>query len=155
MEQLLGQLSLNDFFAESVSLGSIGDDKVGAVIPFQKLKDYIGKRVVYRSVTGSNGDEKFWNKVVMIKDYFEKSDTYYSLEENGKTSIYNEYIKSLSSKQKQEQMKPAFVCDRIAYSDDDRTKKTNSWLSEAFCTNGRHRIVHNSSAVGFYEYKAM
>ena len=100
-------------------------------------------------------DGQFWNKVVMIKDYFDECDTYYSLDNDGKTSYYNEYLKSLSSEEVKKQLKPAFVCDRIAYTDDDRTKKTNSWLSEAYCTNGRYQITHNSSSVCFHECKAI
>lgn len=150
-----GQITINDYLTKDIPFGWVDDSKVGSIIPFQKLKDYIGKGVIYRSVTGSSENEKFWNKVVMIKDYFDESDTYYSLEKNGDISYYNDFERSLSSNEKKKQMKKAFVCDRIAYTDDNRTKKANSWLSEAYCTNGRYQITHNSSSVCFYEYKAI
>jgi len=73
--------------------------------------------------------------------------------EEGET--INEVVLSLSSEEKKKQFKPAFKCDRIAYSDDARTLKTNSWLSEAYCINGRYQITHNSSSVCFFEYKVM
>lgn len=152
---MTGQISINDYLSKDIPLGWVDDSKIGAIIPFQNLKDYIGKRVIYRSAIGSNTDEGFFNKLVLIKEYLDKSDTYYTIEEDGNVSFYNDYIRSISSKDKQEKMKKAFVCDRIAYSDDNRTKKANSWLSEAFCINGRYRITHNSSSVCFCEYKAI
>lgn len=152
MMQMAGQISLFDFLSESAPLGWTKGIKMGQVIPFQDLKKYIGKRVVYATHMG-NGNPV--SKVVIIKKYVTDCDTYYALEENGEAKIYNDFVRSLSSKEKAEKMKIAFMCDRIGYTDDDRTKKTNCWLSEAYCTNGRHLICHDKSAVCFYEYKAM
>jgi hypothetical protein len=151
-----GQLSLDGFLVASVPLGHVDGAKKGNMIPFQKLKDFIGKKVIYQSETGAEGDRKYGYKLVLIKDYFEDSDQYFQKTENGNVTYMNEYIMSLQSENTKKQYEPAFVCDRIAYSDDDRTsKKANSWLSEAYCLNGRHQITHNSSSVSFFEYKAM
>lgn len=147
MVQIDGQLSLNSFLSDTVPIGYVDESRVGDIIPFQRLKDYIGKKVIYQT----QGNIKS-QRVVLIKDYFKNSDTYYSNEE-GET--INEFILSLSSEEKKKQFKPAFKCDRIAYSDDARTLKTNSWLSEAYCINGRYQITHNSSSVCFCEYKVM
>ena len=150
--EIEGQLTLNDLMSENIPLGWINKAKAGNVIPFQKLKDYIGKKVICQ--TGSGNGETV-NKVVIITDYYNNLDTYYSCDENDNTVYMNDYVYSLSSKETKDKYKPAFKCDRIAYSDDDRTKKTNSWLSEVFCSCGRHNIYHNNSQICFYELNAI
>lgn len=147
MVQIEGQLTLNSFLSDAAPIGYVDESKVGVPIPFQRLKDYIGKKVIYQ--TQGNGKTQ---RVVMVKKYYESSDTFYSDEEG---NTINEYVLSLSSEEKKKRFKKAFSCDRIAYSDDARTLKANSWLSEAYCSNGRHQVVHNASSVCFYEYKAM
>lgn len=147
MNQIAGQISLNDFLSEKVHLGWTKETSLGKVIPFQNLKDFIEKKVIYKDALGQ--------KVVIIKNYFSKSDTFYSYGEAGTTKLFNDYIAKLQSSAIQKKLKVAFVCDRIAYTDDDRTRKTNSWLSEAFCTNGRYQVTHDASSVCFYEYKAI
>ena len=152
MNQIAGQLSLNDFFAQAVPIGMVSEVKIGKFIPFGELKNYKDRKVVYQSTYG--GDEsKSYSKVVLITNYFENSDTYYKNELNGQ--IINDFVASLSGEETKKHLVPAFVCDRIAYSDDDRTKKANCCISEAYCSNGRHQIVHNSSSVCFYELNVM
>lgn len=152
-KDIAGQESIYSFLTADVPIGFVEESKRGNVIPFERLKDYIGKRVIYQSATGSEPDTKFWHKVVLIKDYYEKSDQYYSKEEDGVVTYMNDFVMSLQSKETKKKYHKAFVCDRIAYSDDERTKKANSWLSEAYCRNGRYHITHNSSQVNFFELK--
>lgn len=153
MVQINGQLSFNDILAEAIPMGFVDEAKVGKVIPFQELKGYKEKKVVYRSFYGSGDASSPYFRVVLIKDYYENSDKYYRNELDN--TILNEFVVSLSSQETKSHLSPAFTCDRIAYSDDDRTKKANSWLSEAYCSNGRHQICHDSSSVCFYELKTM
>ncbi len=153
MEQIAGQFSLNDLLSESIKLGWIGEEKVGNIIPFQDLKNYKDKKVVYQSFMGSGDDSKPIYKVILIKDYLENTDKYYRNRQDG--SIVNDYLASISSKEVKDNLEPEFTCDRLAYSDDNRTKKANSWISEAFCNNGRHQIAHNSFLVCFHELKAL
>ncbi len=149
-----GQISLNDFLSRNVALGYCENvvSKTGKTIPFQELKKYIGKKVLYGTRLK---DGKQVGKVVMITSYMKDMDTFYSLEEDGKKSFLNDFVYSLSSKETKEKARKAFVCDRIAYTDDERTKKTNSWLSEAYCVCGRYDIHHIAQDVCFYEYKAI
>lgn len=65
MMQMAGQISLFDFLSESAPLGWTKGIKMGQVIPFQNLKKYIGKRVVYATHMG-NGNPV--SKVVIIKN---------------------------------------------------------------------------------------
>ncbi len=151
---MLGQISLNDFLSQSVHLGRINDkEKLGKQLLFSDLKNYVGKRVLYVTHSG-NGELDC--RVIIINDYLEKEDTFYSVEENGKTSYLTDCVYSLSSKETREKAKVAFVCDRLAYTDDDRTKKTNSWISEAYCNNGKkYPKVDQYAPVYFCEYKAI
>ena len=69
--EIEGQLTLNDLMSENIPLGWINKAKAGNVIPFQKLKDYIGKKVICQ--TGSGNGETV-NKVVIITDYYNNLD---------------------------------------------------------------------------------
>lgn len=154
MNQILGQMSFNDIFAENVPIGSfVNITKVGTEIPFQKLKDCIGKKVVERIPTGLS--DSFIYKVIMIKDYFVNSDIYYSREEKGSTALISRYLYSTFSEKEKSKMKFAFRCDQVAYTDDERTKKANSWLSEIYCQSGKNFAPHGSYSYNFYEYKAL
>lgn len=153
MVQIAGQLSFNDILADAIPMGFVDETKVGKVIPFQELKNYKDKKVIYEAFYGSGDDAKSYYRVVLIKDYYDKADPYFRNEVDD--TICNDFIRSLSSEETKKHLVPAFVCDRIAYSDDNRTGKANSWLSEVYCSTGRHQICHNSSKVCFHELKAM
>ena len=126
--KVTGQISLYDYFSNTAKIGPADNKNVGIEIPFQKLKDYIGKMLIYASGSGDKTDYR----VIKLTDYYDESDQYFSYTENGVTEYISEYVMQLSSEEKKKKMKPVFVCDRIAYSDDRRTEKTNSWLSEVF-----------------------
>ena len=67
---MIGQITINDFLSENASLTFVDKSHVGKIIPFQKLKNYIGKRVIIESKTqGYNTDvPKSWYKVVIFSD---------------------------------------------------------------------------------------
>ena len=54
MVQIDGQLSLNSFLSDAAPIGYVDESRVGDIIPFQRLKDYIGKKVIYQTQGISN-----------------------------------------------------------------------------------------------------
>ena len=125
---------------------------VGSAIPFTELKNYIGKKVIKSD--GRN------YKVYQVIEYFESCDTFYKrvkpLPDNdiGYGEIVNEYIHDVCGiKECMSCYEPAFKCDRIALSDNGG-KTANSWISEAYCSNGRFRI-DNDYPYTFYEIRQM
>ena len=150
--QIDGQVTLYELFSENASLGFIDEKNVGIPLNFSQLKDYVGKKIVCESITGSGADSKIWHKVILLTNYYEGCDQWYT---DGK-EYHNEYYFSICGKERAQQLKKAFKCDRIGYTDDKRTKKENSWISEAFCVNGRFPSLGYAGCppVQFYEYKA-
>lgn len=126
------QISIFDFLdnpKDELPLGYIKKDAgqyVGKEIPFRELENYIGQKVLCEMPTQS----KMWYKVVVITSYHKDCDKIYG--ENG------------------EQIG---TCDRIGYTDDNRTRKENSWVSEHFIRNGRYHDPEYKFAECFYELK--
>ncbi len=111
---------------------------IGRVIPFTELKSYVGKRVVEVLYTQDyDGTLHPWHKVVEITRYLVNADTIYkwSLDEHG---YRKDGVK--------------YVCDRVCYTDDNRWKKTNATVSEAFCSNGRFEPVGQWEPQCFYDF---
>ena len=136
MQQLEGQITLNEFLTRDVPLTWADASRKGDMIPFQRLKDYIGKRVLIEMPRESAVDYR----VVMIKNYYENADHSYKL--NKKTGKY--------------EMEHTY--DKVGYSDDkNKAHKENSWVGEIYCKNGRWKPEGNFSeyAECFYEYKAI
>ena len=144
--QIKGQISFYDILTEKVELGFVESMHYGTLIPFSKLRDYIGKKVVY-----VNGDRKT-GKVVQIMSYIIKSDTYYTKKDDEAKIFYNDYLRSITPPDKRKEFKPALTCDRLGYTDDNRSRKENSWISEAYCYNERFPKVGGFDLVYFYEY---
>ena len=126
------QLSIFDFLdnpKNELPLGYIHKDAeqhVGKEIPFRELENYIGKKVLCE-MPAYNGN---WYKVVIITSYHKDCDKVYGDGEE-----------------------PIGVCDRIGYTDDNRTKNENSWVSEHFIRNGRYHDPEAKFLECFYELK--
>ena len=110
---------------DNIPLGYMGKDveqrvKMGDVIPFTSLKNYIGKKVLY---VGQTLDPKqFYYEIVEISDYYKDCNTFYDCYWKG-----GRYVS-----------KPAFTCDRVAFRNKDRARKNDLCaISEGYCSNGR------------------
>ena len=139
---MIGQITINDFLSENARLTFVDKSHVGKIIPFQKLKNYIGKKVIIESKTqGYNTDvPKSWYKVVIIKDYCKDADLTYKL---NKTT--GEYV-------------PDFSYDKVIFSDDKKkAHRGNMSTREIDCTNGRYKPFGGFAKYAgcFYEYKAI
>ena len=136
MQQIEGQITLNEFLSQDVPLTWTDASHKGEMIPFQKLRDYIGKRVLIEMPRQSAVDYK----VVMIKNYYENADHSYRYD-----PATGEYLME-------------HTYDKVGFSDDKKkAHKENSWVGEIFCRNGRWKPTGNFSeyAECFYEYNAM
>ena len=132
MEQLNGQICLSELISSTLPLNDYVDKKnVGKVIPFQRLIDYIGRKVVI----GMPWQSGTAYRLVMITSYQKNADHSYRL--NKKTGEYE----------------VEHTYDRIGYSDDKRRHKENAWVGEISCTNGRFKPLFEYPEC-FYEYKA-
>ena len=133
MNQIAGQISLNEYLSEGVPLTFTDISHKGEMIPFQKLKNYIGKRVLIEMPRESAIDYK----VVMIKNYYENAD--HSYRYNAETGDY--------------EMEHTY--DKVGFSDDKRkAHKENSWVGEIYCRNGRWEPTFAYPEC-FFEYKAL
>ena len=133
MNQIAGQITLNDILSESVPLGYVDESRKGKVIPFQELANYIGRRVVIELAWQSG----VCYRVVMIKNYYKDADHTYRL--NKSTGEY--------------EMEHTY--DKVGYSDDKKkAHKENSWVGEIHCKNGRWKPYFEYPNC-FYEYNAM
>jgi len=138
------QLDIFDILPKELPLdvpcGIISDtDLIGEVIPFTELKNYIGKKVVKRYEGGY--------KVYKVIEYMESTDTFYKrvkpLPDNTLHygEIVNEYIHDVVGiPECMACYDVAFKCDRVALSDKEGSNLANSWISEAYCGNGRYEV---------------
>lgn len=105
---------------EELPLGYLKDDDeveryLGKEItPFQELRRYVGKRIIETVPT----ENHVWYRCVLINDYIEDYEAVYAWKDGvaQKTGMH----------------------DRLCCSDDNRKQKTNMWISELFCGNGRY-----------------
>ena len=132
MQQIEGQITLNDLLTENVPLSWSDESHKGNMIPFQKLKDYIGKKVLIERSTVSLTTYN----VVMITNYYENADHVWTLNER-------------SGKYEQD-----YAYDKVGYSDDKRRHKKNAWVDEIDCYNGRFEPLRMCPQC-FYEYRAI
>ena len=113
---MTGQMTIFDFMTkrEPLPLGYVknGEALKGRMIPFRDLAAYVGKRVLLEIVRESAVDYK----VILVTNYYQDHDNVYCWKD-GKAVMMQ-------------------VCDRVGYSDDNRTQKCNSWVSEMYCRNG-------------------
>lgn len=125
---------------KTITYGYIKDFRiVGQELTFQDLKNYIRKPVVECKSTESNQ----YFRVYKVVEYYEDCDTYYKrvrpLPPNqiGYGEIVNSYIHDvIGIPECMECYEPAFTCDRVALSSNGKDK-ADSWISEAYCANGR------------------
>lgn len=128
------QISIFDFMDDAkkdLPLGYLRTDAEvkrykGDVIPFQELEQYVGKQVLYEMPREGMTDYK----VVQITSYHKGCDLV--CRADGSDEMY---------------------VDRIGYTDDNRRKKENSWVSEMFFGNGRGHDEEDRFPVLMYEIK--
>ncbi len=134
------------FTKETIPLGYIrrlskADEEsvnIGRVIPFTKLKSLVGEKVLKRCYTKKyDGTLIPWYQIVKLTNYLVNSDTIYkwSMDDHGYRKAGIKY-----------------VCDRVCYTDNDRVKKTNGVVSEAWCSNGRFEPVDNGTPYCFFDF---
>ena len=133
MTQVKGQITLNDILSEDVPLEYTDDSHKGNMIPFQKLSEYIGKRVLIEMPRQSAIDYK----VVIIKSYYKDADRSYRLNKNsGEYEVEHTY-------------------DKVGFSDDRKKQhKENMWVGEIYCSNGRFKPAFPYPEC-FYEYRVI
>lgn len=134
-------MTIADFINSNIEVGEWLEDnsKVGKMIPFQHLKDFIERKVVI-DMPRQGVDHCY--KVVMIKSYQENADHTYKLKKNPKKMVSNSLLKDLSA-EREDIWEIEHTYDRIGYSDDKGKKhKENSWVSEIYCSNGRFKTAH-------------
>lgn len=126
---------------------------IGRQLSFQELKNMIGKKCIVTAHTESHK----WYKVIKIVDYFIDCDKVYKqvrdLPENdiGYGDRVNDYIHDVVGiKECMDCYEVEYICDRVAYTDKEKTKEANSWVSEMYCSNGRFEPITTSSTT-FYE----
>lgn len=129
------QLTIFDYLdkpKDELPLGYIHKDAeqyVGKEIPFRELENYIGKKVLCEVPTM----DRRWYKVVIMTSYHKDCDEVYD---------YREDDAKLIGK-----------CDRVGFTDDNRQRKENCWVSEHFVRNGRYHNPEDKCSECFYELK--
>lgn len=108
------QMTMSDFLPKELPLGWLKDEDValykGDIIPFERLPDYIGERIIEELPRQSAIDYR----IVLVKDYLKGSDKVYRWKDGDSELIG--------------------ICDRVRLSDDNRKGKANIWVSEMYCT---------------------
>lgn len=145
---------------QSIVCGYIKDTSiVGREIAFQDLRAYIGKKII--KAEGTTDRMNF--KVCKVIEYYDGCDTFYKrvrpLPPN--KMRYGPFVNSfihdvVGIKECMQCYEPAFICDRVALSDNDKNQ-ANAWVSEAYCSNGRFEPVLEYPAQfleTFYEINA-
>ena len=126
------QLTIFDYLdkpKDELPLGYIRKDAeqyVGKEIPFRELENYIGKKVLCEVPT----IDRSWYKVVIMTSYHKDCDSVYG-----------------------EGEEPIGICDRVGFTDDNRYRKENCWVSEHFVRNGRYHNPEDKCSECFYELK--
>lgn len=136
---------------KDIPCGHIEDKSlVGKEIRFTDLKAYIGKKVVKAYEGGY--------KVYKVIEYIENCDTYYKrvrpLPDNALHygEIVNDYIHDIcGQKEAMKCYEPYFTCDRLALSDKEGSNQANTWISEAYCSNGRFKETSADYSTTFHE----
>lgn len=112
------QMTMSDFLPKELPLGWLKDEDValykGDIIPFERLPDYIGERIIEELPRQSAIDYR----IVLVKDYLKDSDKVYRWKDGDSELIG--------------------ICDRVRLSDDNRKGKANMWVSEMYCRDGRY-----------------
>lgn len=124
-----------------VPCGYIDDlSLIGRELKFQELKDMIGKKCILTYATESHT----WYKVIRITEYFENSDKVFRQVRDIPEGhlqygdCINEYIHDVvGDKESMDCYEIDHICDRVGFVDQDKLKKSNSWLSEMYCSGGR------------------
>ena len=152
------QLSIFDIIEpipSDIPCGYIEDLRIiGRQLRFVELKDMIGKKCVMLTNSCYPGGYK----VVRITEYFVDSDKVYKrirpLPENAMryADRVNDYIHDIvGQKEAMDCYELDYICDRIGYSDNERYKNSNSWVSEMYCLGGRFEPLETSIISTFYE----
>lgn len=126
---------------------------VGRELSFTELKNMIGKKCIVSATTES----RRWYKVIKIIDYFEGCDKIYKqvreLPENdiGYGERVNDFIHDVVGiKDCMDCYEVDYVCDRVAYTNKDNSKKAEGWVSESWCSGGRFKPLDGPTE-GFFE----
>ena len=127
-------------------------DIAGDVIPFRKLREYIGKDVVYKCESGY--------KVVCITGFTEDSDPVYRKLDDFRSEsglVYDEYVNAyIHDVCMPKDLKPhygiSYYSDRVMFSDNlkKRTKGDCS-VAEHYCSNGRRTLCDEIMYCCFFE----
>ena len=131
MQQIQGQITLVDYKYANTPLGYIDNNKVaeymGPEIPYDRLGEYIGKKVLYSMPRQGVVDYK-----IIIVTSFRKNceNVWESKKRNSKTTCESTTNETYCIVGK---------ASRIGYTDDNRKHKENSWVSELHCSNGRYK----------------
>ena len=113
-------------------------DRIGDVIPFTELKDYIGKKVMNVLYTSDyDGTLTPWYEVVEITGYRVNSDTFYDYVLEG-----NKYKRAGIR----------FVCDHVTFRKKPFDREGQCSVSEAYCSNGRFKPVGQWEPGCFYNF---
>ena len=155
------QLTIFDIIqtpVKEIPCGYINEEQyhiIGRELSFLELKNMIGKKCIVSSSTQSLTGYR----VIRITEYFENCDKVYKkVRELPQHCLkyadqVNGYIHDVvGQKEAMECYEEEYICDRVGYSDSDRSKSSNSWVSEMYCRNGRHEPI-GGFAETFYELK--
>lgn len=131
MKQIPGQISLTDYKYKDTPLGYIDGNKVtdymGSEIPYNRLGEYIGKKILYSMPRQDVVDYK----IIIVTSFRENCENVWeSKERNSKTTCESTTNEAYCIVGK---------ASRIGYTDDNRKRKKNSWVSELYCSNGRYK----------------
>ena len=134
------QSSIFDFLPveeRDLSLGECETPEfVGTLINFNELKDYIGRKVIYRNEAGNY-------KLVKVVDFYEDHNAVYRKIKDIPAGKHDcgEYISShiynLNS-YLQDCYEVAYRTNRVACSDRDKNTESNCSMDEDWCVGGRY-----------------
>ena len=128
--QIPGQITLFEYMHKDTPLGYIKDEDIasfkGNEIPYGRLGEYVGKKVLYSMPRQGTVDYK----VILITSFHKDCENVYGpVNTGGFTTL--DYIG--------EKYGIIGKASKIGYSDDNRKHKENSWVGELYCTNGRYK----------------
>ena len=126
---------------------------IGRELRFNELQTMINEKCLIAMPRAGAIDYK----VVKIMGYWKDCDKVYKrvrkLPENclHYGERVNEYVHDIcGQKEAMVCYEEEYTCDRVGYTDSERCKTSNSWVSEMYCSNGRYKPI-TDYAESFYE----
>ena len=126
---------------------------VGRELRFNELQRMIGKKVILCSPRQSAVDYK----VIRITDYWSDCDKVYKMVRSipegclHYSDRVNDYIHDVcGQKEAMDCYELDYICDRVGFVDKDKNNKSDHFLSEMYCKNGRFDPM-DEYADTFYE----